>query len=111
MVSRRLASSSITNTVCITDLYQGTAIGARMDGSEACFTTLLQVGDVIFFPRRIYLYVPIEKSVCGIYRNLLAGIRRMRERGAGGGIPGIGDWLCRGRTGVRADGSDHGVCD
>src|ERR1700722_18501328 len=30
MVSRRLASSSITNTVCILDLYQGTAIVMRV---------------------------------------------------------------------------------
>src|SRR5580658_8889558 len=99
MVSRRLASSSITNTVCITDLYQGTAIGARMDGSEACFTTLLQVGDVIFFPRRIYLYVPIEKSVAVIYGILLPVIRGGGGGVVAGGIPGIGVGISGGGTG------------
>jgi hypothetical protein len=29
----------------------------------------------------------IQKSVCGIYRNLLARLRRMRERCAGRGFP------------------------
>src|SRR3984957_2386346 len=83
----------------------------RREGSKACFTTLLQVGDVIFFPWRIYQYVPIEKSVCGVYRNLLAGVRRMRQRSSGGRISGLGNRLCRGFAGVRFNRFNHGVCD
>src|ERR1700722_6522204 len=83
----------------------------RREGSKACFTTLLQVGDVIFFPWRIYQYVPIEKSVCGVYRNLLAGFRRMRERSTSGGISCVGDRLCRGFARLRVNSLNHGVCN
>ena len=69
------------------------------------------VRGVIDTGRRGFLYAPIEKSVRGIYRNILAGLRRMRQRGAGRGFPESRHRLRGGGSGVRPHGPDDGVCD
>ncbi len=67
--------------------------------------------EVINTEKRGFLYALIEKSVCGIYRNFLARLWRLRERGAGRGVPRPRDRLRGSRSGVRPHGPDHGVCN
>ena len=52
-----------------------------------------------------------EKGGGGISRHLLAGAWRLRQRGAGGGIPGRRHRPARRVAGVRPDGRHHGLFD
>ena len=62
---------------------------------------------VIFFP----YYASIEKSFRGIYRNLLAGFRRMWKRSPRRRFSGPRDRIRRSLAGLRTHRPDHGVRD
>ena len=46
-----------------------------------------------------------------IFWHVLASVRRLRERGIGGGFSGLRNWICRCFTGFWFDGADDGVRD
>ena len=51
----------------------------------------------------------VQSLLRGVPRHVLAGVRRLRQRGAGGGVPGRRHRPARRVAGLRADGADDGV--
>ena len=52
-----------------------------------------------------------EKIHCGVLRDILAGSRRVRQRGAGGGVSRGRHRSSRRLAGLRSDGADDGLRD
>ena len=56
------------------------------------------------------LYAYREKSGGRVHRNVLAGLRRVRQCRPGSRISGPRHWFCGRRLGIRIDSADHGIC-